>query len=140
MGNNLYNDFSDDAPQEFKTKFIRVHRYYVVYSRVASCFNSISSLYPLCAGTAQQIFASYQNKYISDVLSISIPILVVSFLIMFGLVLKCTKFQKTDVDTLLKYTQYFKVVPDIDMEEQVGVNTTKGISNTAFKLLQFKYH
>ncbi len=139
MGNNLYNDFSNDAPIEFKTKFIKVHRYYIIYSRASSCLTVISTIYPLCAGSMQQIIlqTSNENKYLADGLSISIPILVLVFIVVFALVRTCQRFQKIDVDNLLKFTQYFKVIPNINMEDQLGPNI---FSSNDFKLLQFKYH
>jgi hypothetical protein len=143
MGNNLYTDFSNDAPLEFKQKFTRAHKWYVVLCRFASCLNGISSLYPLCAGTIQTIIVktSNESKYISDGLSISIPILVLAFLVMFALVSQCCKFRRTDVDVLLKYTTYFKVIPDITLEDQLNIQMNKtAFSANDFKLLQLKYH
>jgi hypothetical protein len=148
MGNNLYNDFSNDAPIEFKQKFTKAHKSYVVLCRFTSCLNGISSLYPLCAGTIQTIIVktSNENKYISDGLSISIPILVLAFLVLFALVRQCCKFQKADVDALLKYTTYFKVLPDVELEDQINVkmninaNNKTAFSVNDFKLLQLKYH
>jgi hypothetical protein len=133
MCNSDFIDFAQEASPEFKSSFTVANRYHTISSRLSGYFLKITAILGLGVSSLQQILkVFYLDPQLDSALSMSIPILMLVGGTLAGIFGVIEKSQHAIVKHLIeKYPHYFAVKPDLDLELQEEISSTRAITPTS---------